>query len=396
MKTLEKDRSNNSLSGSETVRKKVLFIDRDGTIIKETVDEQIDGFEKMIFYPKAFTFLGKIAKELDYELVMITNQDGLGTATFPEDTFWPVHNFILISFENEGVVFDKVFLDRTFPHENADTRKPGTGLLTEYFSKAYDLPNSFVIGDRLTDMELAKNLGSKGIFINDNTHLGTGEVTVKLEELESVIALENNDWEKIYEFLKLSTRVSEIHRKTNETDIRIKVNLDGTGKSDITTGLAFFDHMLDQLARHGQMDIEIHVDGDLGVDEHHTIEDTAIALGEVFNKALGQKMGIERYGFCLPMDDCLAQVAIDFGGRNWLVWDADFKREKVGDMPTEMFHHFFKSFTDGAKANLNIKAEGTNEHHKIEAIFKAFAKSVKMAVKRDVEKMVLPSTKGIL
>ncbi len=376
--------------------KKVLFIDRDGTLIKETVDEQIDGFEKMIFYPKAFTFLGKIAKELNYELVMISNQDGLGTAVFPEDTFWPVHNFIMNSFKNEGVVFHKVFLDRTFPHENANTRKPGTGLLTEYFSEAYDLANSFVIGDRLTDMELAKNLGAQGIFINDETHLGTGEITVKRDELDAFIAVETNDWEKIYEFLKLKDRVSEISRKTNETDIQIKVNLDGTGKSNITTGLAFFDHMLDQLARHGQIDLDITVHGDLEVDEHHTIEDTAIALGEVFYKALGAKLGVERYGFCLPMDDCLAQVAIDFGGRNWLVWDAEFKREKIGEMPTEMFYHFFKSFTDGSKANLNIKAEGINEHHKIEAIFKAFAKAIKMAIKRDVEKMILPSTKGII
>ncbi|MCA0959633.1 bifunctional histidinol-phosphatase/imidazoleglycerol-phosphate dehydratase HisB [Muricauda ruestringensis] len=376
--------------------KKVLFIDRDGTIIKETVDEQIDAFEKMIFYPKAFTYLGKIAKELDYELVMITNQDGLGTDIFPEDTFWPVHNFIIKSFENEGVVFDAVYIDKTFPKDNADTRKPGTGMLTSYFSEEYDLENSFVIGDRLTDVELAKNLGAKGIFINDNTHLGTGEITVKREELDDFIALESNDWEKIYEFLKLENRVAEISRKTNETDIYIKINLDGTGKSNINTGLAFFDHMLDQLARHGQMDLDIKVDGDLEVDEHHTIEDTAIALGELFSKALGNKLGIERYGFALPMDDCLAQVAIDFGGRNWLVWDTEFKREKVGDMPTEMFIHFFKSFTDGAKANLNIKAEGTNEHHKIEAIFKAFAKSIKMAVKRDAEKMILPSTKGML
>lgn len=376
--------------------KKVLFIDRDGTIIKETADEQIDAFEKMVFYPKAFTFLGKIAKELDYELVMITNQDGLGTDVFPEDTFWPVHNFILKSFENEGVIFDKVFLDRTFPHENADTRKPGTGLLTAYFSGDYDLAKSFVIGDRLTDMELAKNLGAKGIFINDNTHLGTDEISVKREELNAIIALESNDWEQIYEFLKLEDRISEISRKTNETDIYIKLNLDGTGVGNIDTGLSFFDHMLDQLARHGQMDLDIKVNGDLEVDEHHTIEDTAIALGEVFHKALGNKLGIERYGFCLPMDDCLAQVAIDFGGRNWLVWETEFKREMIGKMPTEMFHHFFKSFTDGAKANLNIKAEGTNEHHKIEAIFKAFAKAIKMAVKRDVEKMVLPSTKGML
>ncbi len=376
--------------------KKVLFIDRDGTIIKETADEQIDAFDKMVFYPKVFAFLGKIAKELDYELVMITNQDGLGTDSFPEETFWPVHNFILKSFENEGVVFDKVFLDRTFPHENADTRKPGTGLLTAYFSDEYDLANSFVIGDRLTDMELAKNLSSKGIFINDNTHLGTDEITVKREALNDVIVLENNDWEKIYEFLKLKDRVAEITRKTNETDIYIKLNLDGTGIGNIDTGLSFFDHMLDQLARHGQMDLDIKVKGDLEVDEHHTIEDTAIALGEVFHKALGNKLGIERYGFCLPMDDCLAQVAIDFGGRNWLVWETEFKREMIGKMPTEMFNHFFKSFTDGAKANLNIKAEGANEHHKIEAIFKAFAKAIKMAVKRDVEKMVLPSTKGML
>jgi imidazoleglycerol-phosphate dehydratase/histidinol-phosphatase len=376
--------------------KKVLFIDRDGTIIKETADEQIDAFEKMVFYPKVFTFLGKIAKELDYELVMITNQDGLGTDSFPEETFWPVQNFILKSFQNEGVVFDKVFLDRTFPHENADTRKPGTALLTEYFSDDYDLANSFVIGDRLTDMELAKNLGANGIFINDNTNLGTDEITIKREEVNDVIVLETNDWETIYEFLKLRDRVAEITRNTNETNIYIKLNLDGTGIGNIETGLSFFDHMLDQLARHGQMDLDIKVKGDLEVDEHHTIEDTAIALGEVFHKALGNKLGIERYGFCLPMDDCLAQVAIDFGGRNWLVWETEFKREMIGKLPTEMFNHFFKSFTDGAKANLNIKAEGTNEHHKIEAIFKAFAKAIKMAVKRDVEKMVLPSTKGVL
>ena len=376
--------------------KKVLFIDRDGTMIKETIDEQIDAFEKMVFYPKVFTFLGKIAKELDYELVMITNQDGLGTDSFPENTFWPVHNFIMKSFENEGVVFDQVFLDRTFPHENANTRKPGTGLLTHYFSDEYDLENSFVIGDRLTDIELAKNLGSKGIFINDNTNLGTGEITVKRGELNDVIALESSDWEKIYEFLKLENRTAELTRNTNETKIFIKLNLDGTGKSDISTGIAFFDHMLDQIARHGNMDLTLQVKGDLEVDEHHTIEDTMIALGEIFAKALGTKMGIERYGFCLPMDDCLAQVTIDFGGRNWLVWDADFKREMIGKMPTEMFFHLFKSFTDGAKCNLNIKAEGDNEHHKIEAIFKAFAKAIKAAVKRDSEKMILPSTKGML
>lgn len=376
--------------------KKVLFIDRDGTLIKETIDEQIDCFEKMIFYPKCIPYLSRIAQELDYELVMITNQDGLGTASFPEETFWPVHNFIMKTYENEGVIFDAVFLDRTFPHENAITRKPGTGLLTSYFSEEYDLTNSFVIGDRLTDVELAKNLGSKAIFINDNTNLGTNEISVKREELDSVIALESNDWQKIYEFLKLENRTASIIRKTNETDISITLNLDGTGKSNINTGLPFFDHMLDQISRHGQMDLDIQVKGDLEVDEHHTIEDTAIALGEVFAKALGNKLGIERYGFCLPMDDCLAQVAIDFGGRNWLVWQAEFKREKIGEMPTEMFFHFFKSFTDGAKANLNIKAEGTNEHHKIEAIFKAFAKAIKVAVKRDADKMILPSTKGML
>lgn len=376
--------------------KKVLFIDRDGTLIKETADEQIDAFQKLEFYPKCFTYLGKIARELDYELVMITNQDGLGTDLFPEETFWPVQNFILKSFMNEGIIFDEVLLDRTFPHENANTRKPGTGLLTTYFSNGYDLSNSFVIGDRLTDMELAMNLGSKGIFINDNTNLGTDEITVKRQKLTDVIVLENNDWERIYEFLKLRDRVAGITRKTNETDIYIKLNLDGTGKGNINTGLPFFDHMLDQLARHGQMDLEINVNGDLEVDEHHTIEDTAIALGEVFYEALGNKLGIERYGFCLPMDDCLAQVSIDFGGRNWLVWEADFKREMIGKLPTEMFNHFFKSFSDGAKANLNIKAEGINEHHKIEAIFKAFAKAIKMAIKRDPEKMVLPSTKGML
>jgi len=378
------------------MRKKVLFIDRDGTMIKETADEQIDAFEKMIFYPKAFTYLGKIAQELDYELVMITNQDGLGTEVFPEETFWPVHNFIMKSFENEGVIFDNVFLDRTFPHENANTRKPGTGLLTEYFSDEYDLENSFVIGDRLTDIELAKNLGAKGIYINDNTNLGTGEITVKRDELDTVIALESSDWQQIYEFLKLENRTAELTRNTNETKIFINLNLDGTGKSDISTGIEFFDHMLDQIARHGNMDLIIKVNGDLEVDEHHTIEDTMIALGEVFAKALGNKLGIERYGFCLPMDDCLAQVAIDFGGRNWLVWEADFKREMIGKMPTEMFYHLFKSFTDGAKCNLNIKAEGTNEHHKIEGIFKAFAKAIKAAVKRDPEKMILPSTKGML
>ncbi len=375
---------------------KVLFIDRDGTIIKEPSDEQIDSFNKLELYPKALTYLTKITEELDYKFVMVTNQDGLGTDLYPEDIFWEVQNFILRTFENEGVKFDEILIDRTFAKDNAATRKPNTGLLTKYFTDNFDLKNSFVIGDRLTDMQLAKNLNAKGIFINDNTNLGTNEVTVKREELNNVIALESNDWKEIYEFLKLENRVAEISRKTNETEIYIKLDLDGTGKGKIKTGISFFDHMLEQISRHGNMDLEIKVDGDLEVDEHHTIEDTAIALGEVFAMALGNKLGIERYGFCLPMDDCLAQVAIDFGGRNWLVWDVEFKREMIGKMPTEMFYHFFKSFTDGAKANLNIKAEGTNEHHKIEAIFKAFAKAIKAAVKRDAEKMILPSTKGML
>jgi imidazoleglycerol-phosphate dehydratase/histidinol-phosphatase len=377
--------------------KKILFIDRDGTMVLEPNDYQLDSFEKLEFYPKAFQYLGKIAAELDFELVMVTNQDGLGTDSHPEINFWPVHNLVMKAFENEGVVFSEVFIDKTFPHENAPTRKPAIGLLTKYINNpAYDLENSFVIGDRITDVELAKNLGSKAIFISTEEELGSDEIASKREELDSVIALQTIEWKAIYEFLKLEERSASITRKTNETDIYINLNLDGTGKSKIDTGIAFFDHMLDQIARHGQMDLEISVKGDLEVDEHHTIEDTAIALGEVFAKALGNKLGIERYGFCLPMDDCLSQVAIDFGGRNWLVWETSFQREMVGKMPTEMFFHFFKSFSDGAKANINIKAEGTNEHHKIEAIFKAFAKAIKVAVKRDTEKMILPSTKGML
>ncbi|UZH55026.1 bifunctional histidinol-phosphatase/imidazoleglycerol-phosphate dehydratase HisB [Salinimicrobium tongyeongense] len=377
--------------------KKVLFIDRDGTLVLEPEDYQLDHFEKLEFFPEVFQYLPRIVKELDYELVMVTNQDGLGTNSFPEDTFWPVQNFILKAFENEGVKFSEIVIDRTFPEDNAPTRKPGTGLLKAYFdTEKYDLENSFVLGDRLTDMELAKNLGAKGIFITGHEELGSAEISVKKDELKKFIRLETSSWKDIYSFLKLEERTACISRKTNETDISIAINLDGTGKSKIDTGIKFFDHMLDQIARHGQMDLDIAVKGDLEVDEHHTIEDTAIALGEVFSKALGNKLGIERYGFALPMDDCLAQVAIDFGGRNWLVWEADFKREMIGAMPTEMFYHFFKSFTDGAKANLNIKAEGTNEHHKIEAIFKAFAKAIKVAVKRDAEKMILPSTKGML
>jgi len=377
--------------------KKVLFIDRDGTLaIEPPVDYQLDSFEKLEFYPKVFQYLGKIAKELDFELVMVTNQDGLGTSSFPEATFWPVHNFLVKTFEKEGIVFTEQIIDRTFARDNAPTRKPNTGLLSHYISSSYDLENSFVIGDRMTDIELAKNLGARGIFINNDNIEGTDELTVTEDELENYIALETKDWSAIYEFLKAKDRTGSISRNTNETKIQIDLNLDGTGTSDISTGISFFDHMLDQISRHGQLDLVVNVKGDLEVDEHHTIEDTAIALGEVFAKTLGNKLGIERYGFYLPMDDCLSQVAIDFGGRNWLVWEADFKREMVGKMPTEMFFHFFKSFTDGAKCNLNIKAEGTNEHHKIESIFKAFAKAIKMAIKRDVEKMILPSTKGVL
>ena len=377
--------------------KRVLFIDRDGTLVVEPENYQLDCLTKLEFYPKVFQYMNKIAKELDFELAIVTNQDGLGTDSFPEDTFWPTQNFIIKAFENEAIQFDEIFIDKSFPEDNASTRKPRTGMLTKYLDNPeYDLENSFVIGDRITDVELAKNLGSKAIFIKNEENLGGNEIATSLEELQNVISLQTNDWQKIYEFLKLQQRIASIKRTTNETDIVITLNLDGTGKSNIDTGISFFDHMLDQIARHGQMDLDIQVKGDLEVDEHHTIEDTAIALGEVFAKALGNKLGIERYGFCLPMDDCLAQVAIDFGGRNWLVWETEFKREMIGKMPTEMFFHFFKSFTDGAKANLNIKAEGTNEHHKIEAIFKAFAKAIKVAVKRDVEKMILPSTKGML
>ena len=377
--------------------KRVLFIDRDGTLVLEPENYQLDSLTKLEFYPKVFQFLSKIVKELDFELVMVTNQDGLGTESFPEETFWLTQNFILKAFENESIIFDEIFIDRSFPEDNAPTRKPRTGMLTKYLNNPeYVLENSYVIGDRITDVELAKNLGSKAIFIKNEENLGGNEIATSLEELQNVIALQTMDWQKIYEFLKLDERTASISRTTNETDIAISLNLDGTGKSNINTGISFFDHMLDQIARHGQMDLDIQVKGDLQVDEHHTIEDTAIALGEVFAIALGNKLGIERYGFCLPMDDCLAQVAIDFGGRNWLVWDADFNREMIGQMPTEMFYHFFKSFSDGAKANINIKAEGTNEHHKIEAIFKAFAKAIKVAVKRDTEKMILPSTKGML
>jgi len=380
-------------------QQKILFIDRDGTLINETPDEQIDSFAKLTFYPGALQYLPKIAKELDYELVMVTNQDGLGTASYPEDTFYPVQNFVLKTLENEGVIFSNICVDRTFPKENAPTRKPGIGMLLQYFdAEKYDLKGSFTIGDRKNDVLLGYNLGAKAIWLNDNSNLGSHEFSGQAEAdaIKSTVALETTDWQKIYEFLKLGQRVIEHRRSTKETDIYIKINLDGTGEAKVSTGVHFFDHMLDQIARHGGIDLEVVANGDLHIDEHHTIEDTGIALGEVFALALGNKKGIERYGFCLPMDDCLAQAAIDFGGRNWIVWNAEFKREKIGEMPTEMFFHFFKSFSDAAKANLNIKAEGENEHHKIEAIFKAFAKAIKMAIKRDVNNMILPSTKGLL
>lgn len=377
--------------------KRVLFIDRDGTLIKEVPPTyQIDNLEKVEFYPKAFTYMAKIAAELDYELVMVTNQDGLGTAVFPEGTFWPAQEFIIRAFENEGVVFKEVFIDRSFPADNAPTRKPGTGMLTRYFSPDYDLANSFVIGDRITDVQLAKNLGAKAIWINEGTGLGNTEIKDDAAALWPVIALESTDWAKIYEFLKLGLRTVTHTRKTKETDIVVSLNLDGTGKADIDTGLGFFDHMLDQIARHGGIDLTIKAKGDLHIDEHHTIEDVGITLGEAMALGLADKRGMERYGFCLPMDDCLAQAAIDFGGRNWIVWEATFNREKIGEMPTEMFYHFFKSFSDAAKCNLNIQATGQNEHHKIEAIFKVFAKAIKMAVRRDPMHMQLPSTKGVL
>ena len=355
--------------------KRLLFIDRDGTLIKEPADEQIDSFEKLEFVEGVFRNLGFIRKNLDFEFVMVSNQDGLGTDSFPEDTFWPVHNFILQTLKGEGIEFDNILIDRHFPEDNHPCRKPGTGMLTEYINNPeYDLANSYVIGDRETDAQLAENLGCKALI------LGKDDIT----------------WEKIAEILFAGERTAEITRTTHETDITVRINLDGTGKCDIQTGLGFFDHMLEQIGRHGMMDLYIHTRGDLHVDEHHTIEDTALALGECLLKALGDKRGIERYGYCLPMDDCLCQVALDFGGRPWLVWDADFHREKIGEMPTEMFLHFFKSLSDAARMNLNIKAEGQNEHHKIEGIFKALARALKMAVKRDIHHFELPSTKGML
>ena len=375
--------------------KKILFIDRDGTLVNEPKDYQLDSFEKLSFYPKVFNYLSKIYNELDYKLIVVTNQDGLGTDSFPYKNFTPVNDFIIKSFENEGVVFDNICIDNSFPEDNSANRKPSTGMIKKYLNnKDYDIDNSFVIGDRLTDMELAKNISCSGIFIDNDANLGKSEV--KDVDIDNVIKLKTKSWEEIYTFLKKQNRTSNIHRLTGETNVFVELNLDGSGNSDIKTGISFFDHMLDQLAKHSGVDLIIDTKGDLNVDEHHTIEDTGITLGKAFFEALGKKIGIERYGFCLPMDDCLAQVSIDFGGRNWIEWDVEFKREMIGKMPTEMFFHFFKSFSDSAKANINIKADGLNEHHKIESIFKAFAKSIKAAIKRDKDKMILPSTKGEL
>lgn len=373
--------------------KKVLFIDRDGTIIWEPpTDFQIDSLEKLEFLPKAISNLRRIAEEGEYELVMVTNQDGLGTASFPEDTFWPAHNKMMKTLEGENVRFAAVHIDRHFPEDNSPERKPGIGMLGQYFTEEYDLANSFVIGDRATDVQLAVNLGARAVYIGDDQDVD------KFDGLQKqALSLVTRNWDEIYERVKLTDRVATVQRDTKETQISIKLNLDGTGKSSIHTGLGFFDHMLDQVARHGGIDLEIKVNGDLHIDEHHTIEDTGLALGEAFRQALGDKRGVARYGFLLPMDEALAQVAVDFSGRPWLIWNAEFRREKIGDMPTEMFHHFFKSFSDTSLCNLNIRVEGDNEHHKIESIFKAFAKAVKMAVKRDLSALhVLPSTKGVL
>lgn len=361
--------------------KKVLFIDRDGTIIKEPEDMQIDSFEKLNFIPFAISNLSKIARELDFELVMVSNQDGLGTEYFPENTFHPVQNFIIETLKNEGIDFSEIFIDPSFEYENRPTRKPGIAMLGKYVYGNYDLANSYVIGDRKTDVQLAENLGAKSILINKN-----------IDADATFIAA---DWNEIYQYLKILPRIGKTKRTTLETEISVEINLDGTGKSKIETGLAFFDHMLEQISKHGNLDLEISVKGDLEIDEHHTIEDTALALGDAFIEALASKKAIERYGFLLPMDDCLTQVAMDFGGRPWLVWDVDFKREKIGEMPTEMFYHFFKSFADQARCNINIKAEGENEHHKIESIFKAFAKAIKMAVSK-TENYNIPSTKGTI
>ena len=378
--------------------KRILFIDRDGTLIKEAPPTyQVDSFDKLEFYPYMFEYMGKIARELDYELLMVTNQDGLGTASFPEATFWPVQNLVMKSLENEGIPFSGVYIDRSWPGDHAPTRKPGTAMLTKYMdNEQYDLENSFVIGDRITDVQLAKNLGCKAIWLNNDPDLGGAEINDSRRDLEEAIALETTTWSQIYEFLKLGLRRVVHERNTSETQIRIDLNVDGSGKANIVTGLGFFDHMLEQIARHGKMNLTLRVNGDLHIDEHHTIEDTGIALGEAFARALADKRGMERYGFALPMDEADAKVLIDFGGRSWIVWNAEFRRERIGEVPTEMFFHFFKSFSDAARCNLNIECRGDNEHHKIEAIFKAFAKAIRMAVKRDPMSNYLPSTKGVL
>jgi imidazoleglycerol-phosphate dehydratase / histidinol-phosphatase len=378
--------------------KRILFIDRDGTLIKESPPTyQIDDFAKLEFYPHMFQYMGRIARELDYELIMVTNQDGLGKNNFPEDKFWPVQELVMQSLSNEDIHFKAVHIDKSFPSDNSPSRKPGTGMLTAYLSNdQYDIAGSFVIGDRITDVQLAKNIGCRAIWLKQDAELGGKEIADSVNELEKVVALETTHWAEIYSFLKSGLRQVIHERNTRETKIRIELNADGNGRANIKTGLSFFDHMLDQIARHGQMDLSIHVQGDLQVDEHHTIEDTGIALGEAMSLALADKRGMDRYGFALPMDDADARVLIDFGGRNWIVWNVSFQREKVGDMPTEMFFHFFKSFSDAARCNLNIACSGDNEHHKIEAIFKAFAKSIRMAVKRDPLNNNLPTTKGII
>ena len=376
---------------NSTIKKKVLFIDRDGTIIIEpAVTYQVDRVDQIEYLPAVLRNLHFIKQKLDFEWALVTNQDGLGTDVYPQENFDNVQASFLKTLANEDITFDKIFIDKSFPEDNLPTRKPGTGMLTEYFTEAYDLAGSYVIGDRYTDVELAKNLGCKAIFIS------TDEKILVEKELTEYCALQTTDWNRITEFLFAGERTATIKRTTKETDILIELNLDGSGKCNINTGLKFYDHMLEQIGKHSGSDLTILVNGDLEVDEHHTIEDTAIALGEAFGKALGNKRGVERYGFYLPMDDCLCSVALDFGGRAWLVYDAEFKREYIGDLPTEMILHFFKSFSDAAKMNLNIKAVGDNEHHKIEGIFKALAKSIKMAVKRDIYQYELPSTKGIL
>ena len=378
--------------------KRILFIDRDGTLINEAPPTyQVDTFDKLTFYPHMFEYMGRIARELDYELVMITNQDGLGSSSFPENTFWPLHEFVMKSLEGEGIIFSNVLIDRTLAAENAYTRKPNIGMVVPYMNNdLYDLENSYVIGDRITDVQLAKNLGCKAIWLNNDPELGSAEIADKAHQLKSIVALETTEWKDVYQFLKSGLRQVVHERNTHETQIKIELNIDGSGRSNIITGLGFFDHMLDQIARHGKMDLNIRANGDLHIDEHHTIEDTGIALGEAFAKALADKRGMARYGFALPMDDAEAKVLIDFGGRSWIVWNAEFTREKIGEMPSEMFFHFFKSFSDAARCNLNIECHGDNEHHMIEAIFKAFAKAIRMAVIRDPMSNYLPSTKGLL